>query len=402
VRVPIDDSMNTHRSCPGCGFPDLAPFFESRGVPVDVGVQWASREVAQSCPRGDIRLAFCRKCGLVVNTAFAPQLLSDMQSYENPLDFSATFRAYAQALALQLIERYDVRGKTVVEIGCGSGSFLRQLCALGGNRGVGFDPGYPGAEGGNEGTCPAVHIIADEYSPRYAGQHADLLCCRHLLDHIATPREFLSGLRPIMAGREHAIAYFEVPNCWDIFLGPYPWLIIYEHCLYFTCHSLSQLFAECGYSVQRSGTGYGDTFAFVEARLAGQPRDGRGPAVPDLAGLPSAIEKFPARYASVLESWHSRLRALMNERQRVVLWGAGARSVGFTSAVGAADQIRFVVDLNPRKWGHYLSGTGQEIVPPEFLRDYSPNVVIIMNRIYRNEIESSVRDMGLSPEFLCL
>jgi hypothetical protein len=124
--------------------------------------------------------------------------------------------------------------------------------------------------------------------------------------------------------------------------------------------------------------------------------------VPDLAGLPSAIEKFPARYASVLESWHSRLRALMNERQRVVLWGAGARSVGFTSAVGAADQIRFVVDLNPRKWGHYLSGTGQEIVPPEFLRDYSPNVVIIMNRIYRNEIESSVRDMGLSPEFLCL
>ncbi len=394
--------MSTYRSCPGCGFPEVAAFFESRGVPVHVGVQWESREAALSCPRGDIRLAFCRRCGLVVNTAFEPRLMCGVESYENPLDFSATFQAYAQALALQLIERYDVRAKTVVEIGCGSGTFLRQLCTLGNNCGVGFDPGYAGGEDGADGAHPTVNIIADEYSPRYAHQHADLLCCRHLLDHIAAPREFLSGLRPIMAGREHAVAYFEVPNCQDIFLGPYPWLIIYEHCLYFTCHSLSQLFAECGYSVQRSGTGYGDTFAYVEARLDGHPRDGRDPVLPDLGSLPSAIETFPARYASVLERWHSRLQERLSERQRVVLWGAGARSVGFTSAVGAADQIPYVVDLNPRKWGHYLSGTGQEIVPPEFLRKYSPNAVIIMNAIYRNEIETSVRDMGLSPEFLCL
>ena len=394
--------MSTNRSCPGCGFAELAEFFESRELPVDVGVQWESRAAARSCPRGDVRLAFCRKCGLVVNTLFKPELLCSTQAYENPLDCSPTFQAYARTLALQLIERYGVHEKTVVEIGCGSGSFLRLLCALGNNRGIGFDPSYAGGQGDAEGTDPAVNIIADEYSPRYAGQHADLLCCRHLLDHIGAPREFLSGLREIVTARHDAVAYFEVPNCRDIFLGPYPWLIIYEHCLYFTSHSLSQLFAECGYSVQRAGTAYGDTFAFVEARLAGRPQDGQNARLPDLSDLASAVETFPARYARVLESWHCRLRELMNKSDRVVLWGAGARSVGFTSAVGATDQIPFVVDLNPRKWGHYLSGTGQEIVPPEFLRNYSPNAVIIMNAIYRNEIESCVRGLGLTPEFLCL
>jgi hypothetical protein len=229
-----------------------------------------------------------------------------------------------------------------------------------------------------------------------------LLCCRHLLDHISTPREFLSGLREIITARQDAMAYFEVPNCRDIFLGPYPWLIIYEHCLYFTNASLAQLFTECGYAVLRVGTSYGDTFSFVEARPAGQPQDGQNGRRADLSDLAAAIEVFPTRYAQVIESWHNRLGELLNKKDRVVLWGAGARAVGFTSAVGAADHIPFVVDLNSRKWGHYLSGTGQEIVPPEFLREYSPNAVIIMNAIYKDEIESQVRGLGLSSALLCL
>jgi hypothetical protein len=41
-----------------------------------------------------------------------------------------------------LIERYDLYGKDIIEIGCGQGEFLTLLCELGGNRGVGFDPAY--------------------------------------------------------------------------------------------------------------------------------------------------------------------------------------------------------------------------------------------------------------------
>lgn len=394
--------MSRSRPCPGCRFPELAEFFESRGVPVDVGVQWESRVAARGCPRGDIRLAFCRKCGLVVNTVFEPERLCGTQPYENPLDCSPTFQAYARALAERLVERYGVRDKTVVEIGCGNGSFLRGLCALGDNRGFGFDPGYTAGPAVVEGAGTAVSIIAAEYSPRHADQRADLLCCRHLLDHISTPREFLTGLRELLTGQDDAIAYFEVPECRDIFVGPYPWLIIYEHCLYFTSRSLSRLFAECGYFVQGFGTTYGDSFAFVEARLARQTDGEPGVSESDLSELAATVETFSSRYARVLEHWHLRLRERLSRGDRVILWGAGARAVGFTNAVGAADQIPYVVDLNPRKWAHYLSGTGQEIVPPEFLREYSPNVVIIMNSIYREEIESSVGALGLTPEYLCL
>jgi len=60
------------------------------------------------------------------------------------------------------------------------------------------------------------------------------------------------------------------------------------------------------------------------------------------------------------------------------------------------------VDINPRKQGMYVAGTGQKIVPPEFLRDYQPDVVIVMNPIYEGEIRQMVADWGLTPELMCV
>jgi hypothetical protein len=34
------------------------------------------------------------------------------------------------------------------------------------------------------------------------------------------------------------------------------------------------------------------------------------------------------------------------------------------------------------------------------LRQYQPDVVIVMNPIYRQEIESQLQEMGLSPELI--
>ncbi len=65
------------------------------------------------------------------------------------------------------------------------------------------------------------------------------------------------------------------------------------------------------------------------------------------------------------------------------------------------DQIVYAVDINPRKQGMYLAGTGQQVVPPEFLRDDKPDVVIVMNPIYENEIRRLTKSLGLTPEFMC-
>jgi hypothetical protein len=60
------------------------------------------------------------------------------------------------------------------------------------------------------------------------------------------------------------------------------------------------------------------------------------------------------------------------------------------------------VDINPHKHGKFLAGTGHEIVAPEFLTQYKPDVVIVMNPIYCDEIRADLGRLGLSPQVIAL
>jgi hypothetical protein len=63
-------------------------------------------------------------------------------------------------------------------------------------------------------------------------------------------------------------------------------------------------------------------------------------------------------------------------------------------------QIKYAVDINPRKQGMYVPGSGQQIVRPEFLRDYQPDVIVVMNPIYRHEIQQLTKKLGLTAKLI--
>ena len=88
--------------------------------------------------------------------------------------------------------------------------------------------------------------------------------------------------------------------------------------------------------------------------------------------------------------------------RRTVLWGSGSKAVSFLTTFRIRDGIDYVVDINPYRQGAFMPGTGQEIVAPDFLMKYRPEIVIIMNSVYREEIGRDLTRMGLSPEVLTL
>ena len=68
--------------------------------------------------------------------------------------------------------------------------------------------------------------------------------------------------------------------------------------------------------------------------------------------------------------------------------------------VPGANHIARIVDINPSKQGKFVAGTGQKIVPPESLQDEPPQVVILMNPLYVEEVRSTLASLGLRPELL--
>jgi hypothetical protein len=65
-----------------------------------------------------------------------------------------------------------------------------------------------------------------------------------------------------------------------------------------------------------------------------------------------------------------------------------------------SDAIPYVVDINPHKQGRHLPGTGQRIVAPELLKELQPQAVVLMNPMYRQEVEGELRALGVAAEVL--
>jgi hypothetical protein len=74
--------------------------------------------------------------------------------------------------------------------------------------------------------------------------------------------------------------------------------------------------------------------------------------------------------------------------------------VAYLTNLGLRDEIEYAVDINPFKTGKFMAGTGQQIVAPEFLVDYKPDLVIAMNPIYLDEIRAKLDELGLAPELI--
>jgi SAM-dependent methyltransferase len=357
-------------------------------VPVFCNVLWRTRAEALAAPRGDIALGLCERCGMLRNTAFDPALVSYSPDYENSLHASPVFRSFAHDLAQRLIERYDLRDSDVVDIGCGKGEFLTLLCTGTGNRGLGFDPSY----NGQADAVAGVEIVREHYGPAHAALPADLVACRHVLEHLDDPRALLETLRG-----SSATLYFEVPDGGYMLRETACWDLIYEHVSYFTAPAIRQLFEEQGFGVLDVGSSFGGQYLYVEAA-----RDAaRGP-VPDGAEIVPLAARFGRSYRDKVATWTDRLSDLAARERRVALWGAGSKGVTFLNVVPGGERVDQVVDLNPRKHGRFVPGTGHEVVAPAALRAEPPDTVLAMNPLYRDEIAAELRDLGVTAEVVAV
>src|SRR5271154_2381851 len=153
--------------CPNCFSKGMSLFYAADNIPVHSTVQTGSPQEAVNFPRGPLKLGFCAACGFVSNTAYDASLQEYCSNCEESQGFSPTFNAFAKKLAQTWIDRYQIRNKTILEIGCGKGEFLVLMCDLGNNRGIGIDPSYR-PERTPEEFKKRVQFIPDLYGEKYA------------------------------------------------------------------------------------------------------------------------------------------------------------------------------------------------------------------------------------------
>lgn len=378
-------------NCTLCGRAPLETVVTIDAVPVHVGRLWPTADSAADAPTGPVDLGVCPACGFVYNAAFDPGLVDYEGSYDNALHHSDVFLAYEDELVERLLAAHDLADGLVVEVGCGPGHFLGLVCGRAGARGIGFDPSHE-PEFRDPLADERVRIERGLLEPG-SGLGADLVVARHVLEHVADPGALLASLRDAL-GPGGAI-YVEVPNANFLLRDGSLWDVIYEHCGYFRPETLAWAAQQAGFRDVEVASAYEGQFLGLTARVgeaAGAPVD------PDAARAVEEARRFGDLFRGQREAWGNALQARLDDGERVVVWGAGAKAVSFLNLLPRADEIACLVDRNPRKQGTHLAGMGTPILAPERLGEVGADTVVVMNPAYTEEITADLVGLGIDAD----
>lgn len=365
--------MKIH-NCPVCASTQLAPFLQRSAVPVHQNLVVGSPEAARSVASGGLDLVACENCGFVFNRAFDLSLLAYGEDYDNTQTCSAYFDAYLDDLVKYLVENQGVRNCTIVEVGCGKGQFLRKLIDYPGanNRGFGFDPSYVGPDTDIEGRLVFRRCY---YDNTCTDVHADVVVCRHVIEHVPEPLVLLKSVQAALINSSNADArvFFETPCVEWILRNQVVWDFFYEHCSLFTASSLRTAFEKTGFLVTNITHVFGGQYLWLEAKIN------------KIAQTAILAKEYGANEAYLQKNWLMKLQAI-RASGKIAIWGAGAKGATFANLIDPKNTlIDCVVDLNPKKQGHYIPGTGHPIIAPSELLLRGIQTAVLMNPNYRQE-----------------
>lgn len=389
LQLSHDGSDVSGSACRLCGA-EVRSFYRVESVPTSSCVLHLSRGAALAQPTGTLDLAVCPACGFIQNQAFAPESVDYAVPYQDSQASSATFMAFAERTVRQLVQKHGLKGKRILEIGCGKADWLAVACRVGSMTGLGIDPSCePGPEG------ERGFVLLREFFGSESEATGDLIACRHTLEHVPNVAEFSGWLRSSAKRTPGSVTFIEVPDATRILSEGAFWDVYYEHCSYFTTTSLRNLARVVGFEELDLYLDFADQYLLFEA-------------VPGIDSTPDTDPEQVVELASnfshlaeqAIAAWRDRIIATTQRGRPAVIWGASSKAVGFISSV--AEDIAAAVDINPAKQGSYLAGSGIRVISPSELPAVSPGLVVVMNPVYVREITNQLSGMGLDTAVLAL
>lgn len=198
------------------------------------------------------RMVRCQRCGLlrsdpVLSARELARLYESSKfTYETEAEFArATYRSYLEHALALVHERHRL-----MEIGCGSGFFLREALRLGFQEVWGVEPSTDAVSKADDDLRGNIRSGL-YFSDTFPANHFDVICGFQVLDHTPDPvGVLLACIKDLKPG---GVALFINHDCGGLsnrLLGEFSPIIDVEHTVLFDKRTMRRIFEKCGFVVR--------------------------------------------------------------------------------------------------------------------------------------------------------
>jgi hypothetical protein len=280
----------------------------------------------------------------------------------------------AQKLHRLAQQAFPTASLGLCEIGCGDGSFLSHASRHFDTT-LGIEPSSRfAAEARRSGQTVLEGFVSSSVS--FTDHRFHAFASRQVFEHLEDPLDVLLGVRNLLL--PGGVGLIEVPNGRRAIQSGRFFEIFPDHVNYFSRQSLNALAATAGFCVVECQPSFGDDYLELWVQLEGLGQ----PTTAKLDRLMQASREGLAAWRQ--QSSPDGVRAFFG-------CGAKALSVAAVNPEEFDRTFHFGIDSDPHKHGHFVPGTGVEIVgiANPLLSDVEE--VFILALSYRQEIAAIIR-----------
>lgn len=345
----------------------------------------------------------CSGCGLV-------QLSNDPVPYYKEViraaSFSEEMKDFRRKQFSSFVQKFSLKGKKVIEIGCGRGEYL-SIMQQSGVEAYGLEYSEESVMKCVKNGLKVSKGFIEKSTDRLNDAPFDAFFILNFLEHLPEPNSTLRGVYNNLT--DDAIGLVEVPN-FDMILEKNLFSeFMTDHLFYFTKETLSSTLRQNGFEIIECKEVWYDYIisATVKKKKSIPPHPCPLPqgerelySPPLMGGDEGEGERYFQAKRLNISHFYEYQAKLKNEIEeyirrfkdkKVAIWGAGHQALAIISLINLVGKIKYVVDSAAFKQGKYTPATHIPIVSPDALDSDPVDAVIVMAAGYSDEVAKIIR-----------
>lgn len=316
----------------------------------------------------DLQLCQCPACGLI---QFDCEPVAYYRDVIRAAGYTTTMIELRRKQYRHFIQKCGLKGKKILEVGCGQGEFLLPLQEFPvEGYGIEHDPNLV-KKAQNKGLR-VWQAFAETEDTTIEGAPYDAFLSFNFLEHQADPNAMMKCIYRNLS--EDGCGLVTVPSFEYILENDGFYELLRDHIANYTEDSLRFLMNKNGFEVLESSRLNKDTLSVIVKK---RPRV-------DVSGLKANFVKLSEQMKEFVESRKAR-------NLSVAIWGASHQGFTAASTAGLQNKVRYVIDSAPFKQGRYTPASHIPIVSPDYFFIEPVDCILIIAPGYTDEIAGIIR-----------